>query len=123
MHKLRHNFKKHKYGATPKKVDGINFPSKLEAQVYIKLKSLQDDGKILFFIRQPPFDLPGNSIHRVDFLTFTQTEAIFVEVKGRDLPMGKMKRRQVEAIYGIHIHVVRKVSELNNIFGSSGTEI
>ena len=30
----------------------------------------------------------------------------YIEVKGRDLELGKMKRRQCEEIYGIHIEVV-----------------
>lgn len=111
LRKLRHK-PKHKFGAKPCKADGIHFPSKLERYCYESLKSLQKCGTILFFLRQVPFDIPGGHKHFVDFLIFTPNQCHFVEAKGRDLAVGKLKREQVEDLYGIDIFVVHNASEL-----------
>ena len=97
---------KHKYHAKPQKIDDINFSSKKEALFYGNLKLLQQSGEIIFFLRQIGFDLPGKVRHFVDFQIFWADGNVeFVEVKGRDLPMGKLKRKQVEALYPIKIDV------------------
>jgi hypothetical protein len=43
---------------------------------------------------------------------FTPKEILFIEAKGRKLPMGEMKRKQVEDIYPVRIEVVRNIQEL-----------
>jgi len=106
---------KHKFGAKKCERNGIKFPSKLERSVYDHLVLLQKAGKILFFLRQIPFDLPGAAKHVVDFMVFLPENALFIEAKGRDLPMGKLKRKQVEEIFGIDIHLATSVSELVRI--------
>jgi len=99
-------FLKHKYHAIPQKIDNIRFSSKKEAEYYGKLKILQQNGDILFFLRQVGFDLPGKVRHFIDFQVFWADGNVeFIEVKGRDLPMGKLKRKQVEALYPITIEV------------------
>ena len=60
-----------------------------------------------FFLTRVPLRLPGGVKHFLDFVEFwTDGSTRFVEVKGRDLPMGKLKRHQVEELYGIKIVVV-----------------
>lgn len=61
-------------------------------------------------MRQVGFDLPGGARHFIDYVLFYVDGTVeFVEVKGRDLPMGKLKREQVEALYPVEIKVVNKV--------------
>jgi hypothetical protein len=94
---------RHKFRAVPSESDGIWFGSKKERAYYNCLKTRLE---VLFFLRQVPFHLPGNARHVIDFVEFwTDGTVHIVEVKGRDLPMGRLKRKQVEAIYPITIEV------------------
>lgn len=101
-------------------VDGIVFASKAEARYYCELKLLVKAGRVLWFIRQPSFDLPGGVKYRADFLvverrmvgdypgsTETDTVVRVIDVKGHRTQMYKLKRKQVEAIYGITIEEVK----------------
>lgn len=100
---------RHKFRAKPCAEDGIKFPSKLERDYYRYLRDCKDCGTIIFFLRQVPFDLPGGVKHVVDFMVFHEGgEVEFIEVKGLDLPAGKMKRKITEDIYQIKIKVVGK---------------
>lgn len=107
--------KKNKYGASPKHVDGYYFPSKLEGSCYQLLKNLQKEGNFNFFLRQIPFDIPGHKTHRVDFCIFFHNRVEFVECKGIDLAIGKLKREQVEELYKITIHVVKKIEQIYDL--------
>ncbi len=99
---------RHKYGAKPTTTDGIRFASKLEAKYYGILKNLQTQGKILFFLRQVPFHLPGNVSYRADFMEFwSDGEVKIVDLKGCDTPQSKQKRKQVESIYPITIDIIK----------------
>lgn len=96
-----------KFGAKAVIYDGIRFPSQKEGNYYLTLKSSKISGKIKSFIMQVPFRLPGGASHRVDFMVINHDNTVeFIEVKGRDLPMGKLKRHQTEELYGIEIKVV-----------------
>ena len=89
-------------------VEGIRFQSKAEGKYATNLNLLVKAGAIKFYLRQVGFDLPGHSRHFVDFLIFYPDGTWkFVEAKGRDLPLGKLKRRQVEEIYGISVKMVK----------------
>lgn len=96
-----------KYNRSPKEertVDGIAFDSKKEMNFYLKLRL---DPDVSYFLRQVSFDLPAGYKHKVDFMAVMKDGAIrWFEVKGLDLPHGKMKRRQVEELYGITIEVI-----------------
>lgn len=108
-----------KYRAKPTTIDGIRFHSKKEADYYQKLKHRQEKGEISRFHRQILFDLPGGIKHYVDFMVIKNVYAgyldnpdlyelqiEYIEVKGRDTPLGKMKRKQCEQIYNIEIKLV-----------------
>lgn len=115
MFKLRH-----KYGAKRSESDGISFPSKLERDCYNYLNSLKAEGKILFFLRQVPFDLPSNKarrVHRVDFMVFTLDSVILIESKGRDLEAGKLRRELTESLFNVDINVVKSVKQLRGLLG------
>ena len=103
--------KPHKYRAKPTYYNGIRFGSQKEAQ-YAQDTDLEIKAGIIdFYLTQVPFRLPG-TIHRLDFVKFKQAantplyEVHFVEVKGFETQLGKIKRRQVEELYGIEIEVV-----------------
>ena len=113
---------RHKYHAERTNVYGINFPSKLEANCYKELLLLQKANLFKFFTRQISFDLPGKKTHKVDFCVFYENGVRFIESKGRDLPMGKLKREQVEDLYDIEIFVVKSTKELTKLVQTQGSE-
>lgn len=97
-----------KYRNTPTETDGKRFDSKLEARRYDALMLLWKAGQVSFFVRQVPFELPGRRRYRADFLiVWTDSRVTVEDCKGVDTEMSKLKRAQVEAIYGITIELVR----------------
>jgi len=107
---------RHKFHAKPTECDGIKFASKMEARYYSLLKKLKDSGEILFFLRQVPLYLPGNTKYVVDFVEFwapkhgeVAGEIKFVDVKGVQTEQFKLKKRQVEALYPIEIKRIEQV--------------
>jgi len=87
--------------------DNIKFQSKKEAAIYRQICCRVHAGEIKFFLMQVPFRLAGGYTHRLDFMLIKTDGSIeYVEVKGKDLPMGKMKRKMVESEYEIRIEVV-----------------
>lgn len=98
----------HKFHAKKTEFDGIRFDSKLEATYYKKLKSLQDEDKVLFFLRQIPFHLPGNITYRADFMVFfTDGHVEIWEIKGYETKDWIMRKKLVEATYPIEITVLK----------------
>ena len=101
---MRH---RHKYNAVKTELDGIKFDSKKEARYYLDLKLRVKAGEVIFFLRQVPFDLPGNVKYRVDFQEFHTDGTIhFVDVKGVRTTDFIMKKKQVEALYPVEIEEV-----------------
>jgi hypothetical protein len=101
------NKTKHKYRAKITECDGKKFASKAEARFYASLKLLQKSGEVLFFLQQVPFHLPGNTKYLADFMVFyADGNCSVIDVKGRDLPMSIMKRKQVEDLYPVTIEIV-----------------
>lgn len=99
-------FMKHKYKAQPIKVDNVRYDSKKEAKYAGQLKILQKAGKIDFFLRQIPFDLPGGIKYRIDFVEFHSDGSVhFVDIKGFMTQIAKIKIKQVESLYPIKIEI------------------
>ena len=98
----------HKFNAIRTEIEGIKFASKKEADYYKELCLRRSEGgDIIFFLRQVPFHLPGGTKHIIDFVTFNRDGTVrFIEIKGYDTPMGKMKRKMVEELYPIKIEVI-----------------
>jgi hypothetical protein len=95
---------RHKFHASPITVDGIKFPSKREARRYAELVLAQRSGEVVFFLRQPRFDLPGSTKYYADFLVFWKDGTVTIEdTKGHQTSEYKLKKRQVEALYPIEI--------------------
>lgn len=101
---------KHKFNAK-QAVDsqGIKYSSKLERKHAERLIFLQKAGEVLFFLRQVPFVLPGNTTYRADFMVFwANGDCTIEECKGLDLAMGKLKRKQVEDLYPVQIRLIHE---------------
>ena len=95
---------RHKFNAQPTTADGIRFSSKREATYYAQLEMAKKSGELLFYLRQVPFALPGGVTYRCDFQEFWASgEVRFVDVKGMRTPMYILKKKQVEAMYPVHI--------------------
>ena len=104
--------RRHKFNARPVKDDNQHFASTLEHKYYKHLKFLQKTGHIVFFLRQVPFDLnlenTNVSKYIVDFQVFWRDGKVtFVDVKGRETDMFKMKKKMVEASYPVEVDVVK----------------
>lgn len=104
--------KKAKFGNVKVTHDGILFDSKLEGRRYEALKLLRRGGHVLNFWRQPIFDLPGGVIYRGDFLIHwalddPKERVTCEDCKGADTQESKNKRKQVKALYGIAVILVR----------------
>lgn len=97
-----------KYGAIPTIIDGIRFDSKREARLYESLKARRAAGEVAFFLRQVPIHLQGGTKLVVDFLVFFTDgrPPEFLDAKGHETPVFKVKRREVEAAYPIQIVTV-----------------
>jgi hypothetical protein len=93
-----------KYRAKKTRIDGITFDSQKEARRYSELRLLQKAGEVLFFHRQPIFDLPGGTTYRADFLVFwADGHVTWEDVKGVRTPAYKRAKKQVEAVYPVEI--------------------
>lgn len=99
----------HKYKAKPQRIDDYHFASKLEASYYKLLKTKQQAGEVLFFIRQPRFDLPGEQ-YVADFLVFYDDGSCeVVDCKGYETPQFKRKRKLLENTYPFELKLVKRV--------------
>ena len=110
---LLHRFtKRNKYGVSSKDrrtVDGITFDSLLEMRVYLRLKREQEDGRVLFILRQVPFHLPGKTKYVCDFQVFNADGTVeFIDAKGMETETFRLKHRQTEALYPVEIKLVKK---------------
>ena len=104
-----------KYGAKKVQIDGIWFDSKREGARYVELKMMQKSGMIRDLECHPkfPIGIKGNFICDVE-LDFKYLAPGFIglgwyyeDVKGKDNPLSQLKRKLVEAEYGITVEVVR----------------
>lgn len=94
-----------KYNNVEEVVDGIKFKSKKEASYYQNLKLLKQSGKLLFFLRQVPFHLPGGVKYVCDFMEFHKDGSVVVtDVKGFKTDMYKTKQKLVEGCFPIEIN-------------------
>jgi len=100
-------FNKHKHNAVRVTHDGIKFPSKKEGNYYLQLKMRVKCGDVIFFLRQVPFHLPGNTKYTVDFQEFHKDGTVhFIDVKGMKTKEFIRNKKQVEALYPVEIEVV-----------------
>ena len=107
-----------KYGAKRTEVDGIVFASKREAKRYCELKMLERVGQVKELELQPKFPLyvcgrKNGELHQVcvyiaDFRYRTGVNGVLIieDAKGMKTPTYRLKKKMVEAQYGIEIQEV-----------------
>jgi hypothetical protein len=89
--------------------DGKNFASRLERDYYEQLLLRRRAGDVLWFIRQPRFDLEGGVVYVADFLVVTSAgNTEVVDTKGQLLRECANKLKQMKARFGIEVQIVRK---------------
>jgi hypothetical protein len=95
---------RHKFGSKITVRDGLKFRSKKEARYYDELKLKQKAGIVLFFLRQPRFDLPGGVTAYLDFQVFYSDGRIeFIDVKGMRTKSFVRNKKMIEALYPIEV--------------------
>lgn len=97
-----------KFGNLKVEIDGIKFDSKKEANYYSKLVLLQKSGEVLKFELQPKFEININGIkcgfYKADFKVIWKSGSVkIIDVKGMKTPVYSLKKRIIEALYGIKI--------------------
>ncbi len=109
----------HKYGAIPTTLDGIRFDSKREAFRYMELKLLEKAGIIRDLEPHPKFpihvahhrcgELTQVCVYKADFRYREGPRGLLKveDVKGVCTPVYKLKKKMVEAQYGIQITEIR----------------
>lgn len=95
-----------KYRNKPETVDGIRFDSRKEARYYQQLKLRVRAGDVKYFHRQVPIHLAGGTRYVVDFVIFEANGRVrYVDVKGRETQVFRLKKREVEHRYPIVIEL------------------
>lgn len=100
---------RHKFGAVRTEVNGRTYASKAEAAYAAKLALRKRAGQVLFWLEQVPFHLTGGVKYVCDFCVFEADGNVrFVEVKGHETAVWKMKSKQVAELYPhVTIEVVK----------------
>lgn len=104
---------RNKFNARKTIVDGIVFHSAAEANRYKILKLLEKSGRIVNLKLQEPFvfKLHGKKIftYFADFVYVDMDKGVNVieDVKGMRTPLYKLKKKLIEAYYGIKITEVK----------------
>ena len=104
------NRRRHKYNAVKVQIDGIKFDSKAEARRYGELKLIDPNSLIV----HPRFPIRVNGITVCDVVLDFQywpspgdCQPIYEDVKGVDTAVSRLKRKMVEAAYGIKVQVIK----------------
>lgn len=102
-------------GVKARTVGGIKFDSKLESQRWLVLLDRQQRSEISNLGRQPEFVVEVNGFrickYKADFRYLTRGGATIIEdVKGVKTAVYRLKKKLVEAQYGIEITEITKAS-------------
>jgi hypothetical protein len=117
--KLANKNKSSKFKNVKSEIDGHKFDSKKESEFYGSLKIKKQAGLIKDFKMQIPYEIIVNNIrignYFLDFLVENNDGTIeYIDIKGKDKKTNKfiktgvfaLKKRLVEAIYGIKISMI-----------------
>jgi hypothetical protein len=94
-------------------IDGIKFDSKAEAKRYGELKTLKAVGQVEWFLMQVPIHCGGGVFYRLDFMIKWRTTILvepritFEDVTGADMQRKANKLKQIKAMWGIDVELVR----------------
>lgn len=96
-----------KYRNEPTVVDGITFPSRLEADVYVHLNARELAGEIRELRRQAPFAIVINGIHVcdyvADFVFKEKRRTVVVDAKGVKTAIYRLKRKLMAAVHKVEV--------------------
>ena len=117
--KVVNKTKSSKFNNVKSEIDGHKFDSKKESEFYGSLKIKKQAGLIKDFKMQVPYEIIVNNIrianYFLDFLVENNDGTIeYIDIKGKDKKTNKfiktgvfaLKKRLVEAIYGIKISMI-----------------
>jgi hypothetical protein len=94
-------------------VDGIKFASNMEAKRYIVLKEMEKNGHIENLQLQVRYQFRHNDrlicTYVADFVYDEDGVPVVEDVKGRVTPVYSIKRKMMDAFYGIKIRETREV--------------
>lgn len=105
-----------KYNAKITYIDGLRFHSRAEAYRYVVLKDMQKRGEITDLELQPEYrlwvlDKGGTEVsvgkYKADFKYKIGNREVVEDVKGVRTPIYRLKKKIVEAHYGIKIVEVK----------------
>jgi hypothetical protein len=105
--------KQSKYNAVKCQLDGINFDSLSERRYYSVLKLRQEGEEITALKIHPRYPIIINDIKvcdvELDFEYYDKADKTvhYVDVKGKDTDMSRLKRKMIEAEYDIKVEIVR----------------
>lgn len=110
------NRRHHKFSAKSRVVEGITFPSRLQAQRYGELRLLEKAGMIKELRLELPYRITINDqlvcVYKADFVydEFVKEHAGWVEwrvviedAKGMQTPVYRLKKKLMKAVHGITI--------------------
>lgn len=104
--------RRHKFAAKSRIVDGIKFPSKLQAQRYGELKLLERAGKIRNLRLEVPYTIAINGmkicVYKADFVYDELVPGVLwreviEDAKGVKTPVYQLKKRLMKAVHNITI--------------------
>ena len=102
--------RKNKYNATKTVYNGVKYDSKKEAKYAQELDLLLNYGEVLKIERQVPFVIYINDkkicTYKLDFKVTYDDRVEYVDVKGYKTSIYRLKKKMVEAYYGIEIKEV-----------------
>ncbi len=98
-------FKRNKYGAKRKEVDGINFHSTSEADYYIHLK---EEGVNIVELQPKVRLTKANLLYKPDFLIEEDGVLVYIDVKGFETPVFKIKKRLWKAYREDELRLVKR---------------
>lgn len=111
--------KSSKFNNIKTEIDGYTFDSKKESEFYGSLKLKKQAGLIKDFQMQVPYEIIVNNIHIAKYFLDFEIEnndgtKEYIDIKGKDKKTNKfiktgvfaLKKRLVEAIYGIKISMI-----------------
>jgi hypothetical protein len=111
--------RRNKHNARSTRIDGIYFPSQLEANRYKELKLLEKVGAIEKLEIHPrfPIAVKGNDICFVvlDFTYLEHGKQVYEDTKGWQTSESKLRHKLFEAFYGEKITIVRKHGNPKNL--------
>lgn len=119
---------RHKYHARRTTVCGCTFPSRAEAARWVQLKVALEAGEIRDLERQVPYQLEDCK-YFADFRYYrafgcvpcSAYVLVVEDVKGRDTPMSRLKRKGVLRRYGVKVEIVKmRTKDVNLLLAAAG---